>query len=117
MISLQEIKRVVLCYLSVDFRKAHNGLMASAVIAGLDPNEGDLVVFVGRRKDRIKMLFRDSTGSILLYKIFHEIRLESFKFYNDRQSSEISPAEVALLLEGSTGMLKAPPKKSEIGLL
>jgi hypothetical protein len=110
MISLQIVKRVVICHIRVDFRRAHNGLMASAIEFGLDPNDGDLVVFVGRHRDRIKILFRDSTGCLLLYKLFDDLCLRHFKFLNEPNSQEISAADVALLLEGRTGMLKIPPK-------
>jgi hypothetical protein len=113
MISLQIVKRVIICHFRVDFRRAHNGLMASAVGAGLDPNEGDLVLFVGRRRDRIKILFRDSSGCMMIYKLFDELYLQNFKFYDDPNSREVSAAEVALLLEGKTGMLKVPPKNRE----
>ena len=113
MFPLQMVKRVVICHMRVDFRKAHNGLMASAIIAGLDPNEGDLVVFVGRRCDRIKILFRDSNGCLMVYKLFDSLHLRHFKFLNEPSSRVVTAGEVALLLEGHSGMLKVPPKKTE----
>jgi len=102
MISLQLIKRVCICRTKVDFRKGHNGLYGDAINAGLDPYEGDLVVFIGSRKDRIKILFFDYSGTLLLYKIFFRLRLKDFHFLEKPEATTITFGEVAMLLEGAT---------------
>ena len=60
----------------VDFRKSIDGL-ASVVESEMSekPFSGALFVFMGRRRDRIKILYWDQTGFALWYK-----RLEEAKF-------------------------------------
>jgi transposase len=65
-----------------------------------DPMSGHLFLFVGRRRDRIKMLYWDRDGFALWYK-----RLEQGVFRLPRTdgkaaSVELSASELAMLLEG-----------------
>ncbi len=46
----------------VDFRRSHDGLLAEAYKMGLDPFAGDVVLFIGRCRRRMKLLFADNTG-------------------------------------------------------
>jgi transposase len=59
----------------VDFRKSINGL-SQIVEAELKmrPFSGALFVFMGRRKDRVKILYWDKTGFSLWYKRWEEAR-------------------------------------------
>ena len=91
--------RVFLCTSPTDMRKGFDTL-AVLVREGLgyDPLSGHLFLFVGRRRDRLKLLYWDRDGYALWYK-----RLEkgTFKFPEGRgESLEIEAAELALLLEG-----------------
>ncbi len=61
--------RVYLASVAVDLRRGHDGLCA--LVRGtldLDPYGGQLFVFVGRRGDRIKVLFWDHGGFVVYYK-------------------------------------------------
>ena len=61
--------RVYLATAPVDLRKGHDGLCA--LVRGtlaLDPYGGHVFVFVGRRGDRIKLLFWDRGGFVVYYK-------------------------------------------------
>ena len=66
-----------------------------------DPRSGALFVFVGRRGDRVKVLFYDATGYCILYK-----RLDRGTFRLPEVVEpgatrvELDPEELALLLEG-----------------
>jgi len=61
-----------------------------------------MLVFVGRRKDRLKILFADRNGLWVWYKRFHEGSLsKQFKFFSDPKATIIAPSEVSRLLEGS----------------
>jgi hypothetical protein len=101
MIPIMEVKRVCLLHVRVDFRKMHDGLLGEAYKLGVSPYDGDMVIFVGRRKDRIKILFSDNNGLWVLYKRFHNGSLsKKFKFLDDPSTTVISPSQVLNLLEG-----------------
>jgi transposase len=51
-------------------RAGHDGLFAIVNSWGLDPFNGDLFAFVGKRSDRIKILVWHRGGFLLLYKRF-----------------------------------------------
>jgi len=91
--------RVLVSRGAVDFRKAHDGLVA-VVREALreDPLAGDLFVFFNRRRDRIKVLVWDRNGFWLHYK-----RLERGTFERIEGSAkrlEIDRARMSMLLEG-----------------
>jgi transposase len=93
--------RVFLCTSPTDMRKGFDTL-AVLVRAGLgyDPLSGHLFLFVGRRRDRLKLLYWDRDGYALWYK-----RLEKGTFRMpiakpDAASIELKASELAMLLEG-----------------
>lgn len=61
----------------VDFRKSIDGL-SSIVMSEMkrSPMSGAMFLFMGRRRDRIKILYWDKTGFCLWYK-----RLEEAKYF------------------------------------
>ena len=92
-------KRIFLYSQSVDMRKGFDGL-SGIVTQQMSTNalSGDAYVFVGRRKDRLKLLVWEPSGFVLNYK-----RLEAgtFRLPNGKPLSvELSPAELWALLEG-----------------
>lgn len=102
MLSLPPSVRVFLCCEPVDMRKSFNGL------AGIvrnefddDPMNGHLFVFLGKQRDKVKILFWDRDGWALFYK-----RLERGRFHFPKQDSitqgrcEIESAQLGLMLEG-----------------
>jgi hypothetical protein len=96
------VRRVCLVHEMVDFRCGHDGLLGAAYRLGLSPYDGDLVVFVGRRKDRIKLLAADPSGLWVAYKRLHSGTVSrDFKFLEDRSISTIPPSTVTKLLEGT----------------
>lgn len=80
-------------------RKGFDGL--SGIVnqeIGANVLSGDAYVFVGRRKDRLKLLVWETSGFVLYYK-----RLEAgtFRLPDGKQLSvELSAAELWALLEG-----------------
>jgi transposase len=93
--------RVYLCTSTTDMRKGFDTL-AVLVRDGLghDPLSGHLFLFVGRRRDRLKILYWDRDGYALWYK-----RLEKGTFRMpvakpDTTSIELKASELAMLLEG-----------------
>lgn len=82
-----------------DMRKAIDGL--AAIVQQnfqLDPFQNSLFLFCGRRRDRMKALYWEGDGFLLLYK-----RLENGKFQWPMTPEDvriITPQEFRWLLEG-----------------
>ncbi len=100
MLSLAAQVRIFAATDPVDFRKAHDGLIALVRDTfGADPFDGSLFVFFNRRRDRVKLLLFDHNGFWLFCK-----RLEVGTFRSLRGHGEtkvkIDRAELLMLLEG-----------------
>jgi len=68
--------RIVVAIKPVDFRKGHDGLAALVHNEfSKDPFTGTVFVFRSKRADRLKLIFYDGTGLVLVYK-----RLEDSHF-------------------------------------
>lgn len=91
--------RVLVATKPVDFRKGMDGLAAYVQEAfKVDPFSGVIYVFRAKRADRVKLLFWDQTGLVLLTK-----RLEDGKFRWPAVQDgvmRLSPAQLSALLEG-----------------
>jgi transposase len=93
--------RIYLCTTPADMRKGFDSLaMLVRDALGRDPLSRDLFLFVGRDKDRIKILYWDGDGFALWYKRLEEgsFRLPSAKTVG--ASLELKASELAMLLEG-----------------
>jgi hypothetical protein len=102
MMSIQRRPRIWLARHRVDFRKAHNGLLAESYKMGLDPFCGDVVIFVGKHRRRIKILYADSTGLWISAKLFTiEAMKTNLQFLAEPSCASITTAELAMLMEGS----------------
>lgn len=100
MLSLPAQVRIFAATSPVDFRKAHDGLVAIVRDGfGHDPFDGSLFVFFNKRRDRVKLLLWDRNGFWLHYK-----RLErgTFKALRDSASGKqsLDRATLSMLLEG-----------------
>jgi transposase len=93
--------RIWLCTTPADMRKGFDSL-AALVREGLnhDPLCGDLFLFVGRGRDRLKLLYWDSDGFALWYKRLEEgtFRLPPAKSAD--AGVELKASELAMLLAG-----------------
>lgn len=82
-----------------DMRKSIDGLAASVQQSfGLNPFSNSLFLFCGHQNDRIKALWWEGNGFVLLYK-----RLENGKFQWPRNTNEargITPQQLRWLMEG-----------------
>jgi len=86
----------------VDFRKAHDGLLAECYGMGLDPYAGDVVLFIGRCRQRMKLLFADDSGIWVAFKRFNRGSIKTkFRFLADPEVKQISTAELQMFFEGS----------------
>jgi len=94
--------RVWLAQHRVDFRKHHSGLLAEAYKMGLDPFAGDIIIFVGRTRRMLKVLYSDPTGLFVTAKLFTLETIKTrFKFLTEAVAKDITMAELSLLVEGS----------------
>lgn len=95
-------QRIWLAQHRVDFRKQHSGLLSESFRMGLDPFAGDVIIFVGRSRRMLKVLYADPTGLFVTAKLFTlETMKTKFKFIEDALAQDITEAELSLLLEGS----------------
>lgn len=109
MLSVPAGVRLFVCTEPTDMRKGFDGL-AGLVREQfeLDPLSGSVFIFIGRRRDRVKLLYWDRDGLALWYK-----RLEKGTFAlptvsdgsdcaSDGSSArvELTRGQVAMLLEG-----------------
>lgn len=99
MLSLPTSVRIWLATQATDLRKSFDSL-AEVVRQELrgDPLSGQLFVFRNKRADRVKLLYWDEDGFVLLYK-----RLEAgtFRFPKAEAAGvEIRAADLQMLLDG-----------------
>lgn len=99
MFALPPSVRVFLASEPVDMRRGHDGLFAIVKTWGLDPFSGDLFGFVGKRRDRVKLLVWHRGGFVLLYK-----RLEKGRFRIPSvargERAVLDATELTMLLDG-----------------
>lgn len=90
---------MMLALTPVDFRKGMDGL-AALVQEELrtDPFSGAIYVFRAKRADRLKLVFWDGTGLVLVSKRLDEDRFRWPKAENGVM--RLSPAQFAALMEG-----------------
>ena len=100
MLRLDGSARIWLCTVPTDMRKSFNGL--SAMVKNqldADPLNGNLYVFINKRKTQMKILYFDQSG----YAIWSK-RLEQGQFVTHHTDSairrSISFAQLQCLLEG-----------------
>jgi transposase len=99
LLSLPASVRIWLASGSTDLRKGFDTL-AELVRQKLecDPLSGQLFVFRNRRGDRIKLLYWDEDGFVIVYK---RLEVGSFRFPQaDSAGVEIRAADLQMLLDG-----------------
>ena len=93
--------RIYLCTSPADMRKGFDSLAALVKdFLGQDPLSGHLFLFIGRHKDRIKILYWDADGFALWYKRLEEGTFRRPRVSSDDASVELKASELAMMLEG-----------------
>jgi len=101
MLSVAPGTKVYLATAPVDRRRGHDGLVALVgKTLALDPYSGHLFVFVGRRGDRIKVLFWDRGGFVLYYKRLAQGRFRMPRLRAGADRVALDGTELAMLLGG-----------------
>jgi transposase len=93
--------RVFLAASPVDLRRGHDGLYALVRGAlAMDPYAGDVFVFVGRRGDRVKILFWDRGGFVVYYKRLAKGRVSLPRIAEGAAHVVMDGTELGMLLGG-----------------
>ena len=65
--------RIMMATKPVDFRRGHDGLVTYVKSAlRRDPFTGTIFVFRAKRSDRLKLVYWDGTGLVMVYKRLEE---------------------------------------------
>jgi transposase len=93
--------RIYLCTSPTDMRKGFDTLAALVrEFLGQDPLSGHLFLFVGRAKDRLKILYWDADGYCIWYKRLEEGTFKMPRAGTEDVSVELKASELAMMLEG-----------------
>lgn len=108
--------RVYLACGYTDLRRGIDGLASIVQQLRLDPFTNTLFLFCGRRRDRIRALYWEGDGFVLLYK-----RLECGSFEwprSEHEAKELTAQQYRLLMEGlSVEQPKAQKKLQNISCI
>jgi hypothetical protein len=98
-----KLRRLFMAQHKVDFRKQLDGLLGEAYRLGANPYDGDCVVFIKRDRGQLRAIVGDGVGLYLVSRRFDGGRIGGLpSFVDDPAATEISAAELSLLLEGAT---------------
>jgi len=101
MLTVSPGAKVYLAVEPVDLRRGHDGLCALVRGAlGLDPYGGHFFVFVGKRGDRIKILFWDRGGFVVYYKRLARGRFQLPRLTAGADRVVLDGTQLAMLLGG-----------------
>jgi transposase len=101
LLTLPPSVRIYLAVEPVDLRRGHDGLCG--IVRGqwgVGIYAGHLYVFLGRRRDRCKILFWDRGGLVLYYKRLERGRFRTPRVTSDGRAVEMTSTELAMLLDG-----------------
>lgn len=101
MLGLPPSVRIYFATEPTDMRKGIDGLRA--LVEGTlrhDPYDGHLFVFVGKSKDKLKILFWDRSGFVLYMKRLEKGRFQLPAIDARRKQVDMEPAQLAMLLDG-----------------
>ena len=94
-------RRVFVAEFSVDLRFGINRLIGFAFQSGLDPKNGDVILFGGRNRKRLKILHGDDTGVWLSGKTFFAEDAHCLiKSIANGTLREISISDLASIIDG-----------------
>jgi transposase len=101
MLTLPSSVRVYLASQPVDLRRGHDGLVAIVRATWrLNPYDGHLFVFLGKRLDRVKILAWDRNGFVLYYKRLSQGRFRLPEIPAGAARVELDATTLTMLLDG-----------------
>jgi transposase len=97
----QTIARVYLHRAPIDMRRQRSGLAALAQeVLKQDPFSSALFVFIGKRRDRLKILWWDRNGFVVWYKVIEGREKFAWPRHATEASVTLSPEQLGWLLDG-----------------
>jgi transposase len=112
MLTLPPSVRIYLATAGVDMRRGHDGL--AAIVRNqwkVDLFGGHLFAFIGKRRDRCKILFFDRGGLVLYYKRLERGHFRLPSVPAGATSVTLDATELAMLLDGiDVGRVQRPPR-------
>ena len=112
MLTLTPNAKVYLAAKPADLRRGHDGLCA--LVRGaleLDPYAGHFFVFVGKRGDRVKILFWDRGGFVVYYKRLSRGRFRLPRVTEGADRVVLDATELMMLL-GGFDVARAPREQA-----
>jgi transposase len=100
MLALAARTRVYLASQPIDMRCGHDGLFAIVKTWDLDPFSGDVFAFIGKRRDRAKLLVWHRGGFLLAYKRLEKGRFRIPIVEAGKRTATLDGTELAMLLDG-----------------
>ena len=101
MLGLPPSVRIYFATELTDMRNGIDGLRAIVEsVLKHDPYEGHLLVFVGKAKDKVKILFWDRSGFVLYLERLEKGRFQLPVIDARRKQVSMEPAQLAMLLDG-----------------
>lgn len=108
------VGRIFLANQPTDLRKSFDGLAALVESEfSMQPNSGDLFVFLNKRKNQVRMLFWDRDGFCILMKRLEVGTFQRIFGGSEEAKLEIDRGQLALLLEGIVAERLRPTKRYE----
>ena len=96
-----EHERVYLYNQPIDMRKSINGL--SYIVNDLPGHtlqDGSLTLFYNRTRDKVKLLYWDKNGFVLLYKRLEKGKFKIVKYDEETQTAVLDSKQLSWLLAG-----------------
>jgi transposase len=93
--------RVFACKTPVDLRGSFDALyVRTKEMIGLDPKSGHMFLFTNKNRDRVKILYHDGTGYVVIAKRLDRGRFSSFN-PSFKKDIILTQAEFSLYFEGA----------------
>lgn len=93
--------RVFACKVPTDMRGSFDSLYKKTKdVIGLDPKNGHMFLFLNKHRSRLKVLYYDGTGFVIIAKRLDRGRFSAFNPYY-RKDIILTQAEFALFFEGA----------------
>jgi transposase len=100
MISLEQ-QSIYLYSRPIDMRKSINGLSyIMSELSNQSVQDGSVTLFYNRARDKVKLLYWDKNGFVLIYKRLEKGRFKIIKYDEDKDIAMLDNKQLSWLLAG-----------------